>query len=85
MTMTKQKQVCGCREQTNGYQWGEGRGRVQDGGKELKSTNYYVQNNKLQGYIAQDKEYSQYFIITLNELYSIKNFNHYVIYLKLIL
>ena len=36
--------------------------------------------NKLQGYIEQHREYSQHFIITLNEIY--KNFES-VIYLKL--
>ena len=28
---------------------------------------------KLQGYIVKHREYSQYFIITLNGVYSIKN------------
>ena len=30
------------REQTTGYQWGEGRGEGQDRGRGLRGTNYYV-------------------------------------------
>ena len=40
--------------------------------------------NKLRGYIVQHREYNQYFTITLNAIYSIKNLNHYVVHLTLI-
>ena len=36
-------------------------------------------------YIVQHRDYSQYFIINLNGIQSIKIFNHYVVYLKLTL
>ena len=38
--MTKQKQTQ--REQTSGYQWGEGKREGQDRGRGLRDTNYYV-------------------------------------------
>ena len=41
--------------------------------------------NKLPGYIVWHREYSQYFMITLNVIYSIKILNPYVACLKLIL
>ena len=44
----------------------------------------YKINKLLQGYIAQHREYSQYFILTLNGGYSIKIMNYYVVHLKLI-
>ena len=31
-----------CREQTSGYQWGEGREEGQDRGRGLRGTNYYL-------------------------------------------
>ena len=57
----KKKQTHICREQTSGYQWGEGRGRgnIGVGDKEVQTTMYKM--NKLQGYIVQHREYSQYF------------------------
>ena len=42
-----------------------GRGKEQYRGRELRGTNDYVQN-KVQGYILQNREHSQYFIITTN-------------------
>ena len=39
--------------------------------------------NKLQRYIVQHKEYSQYFIITLNGIQCIKILNHYVVHQKI--
>ena len=60
MNITKRKQTHRYREQTSGYQWGGGKT-----GMGLRGTNYHVQN-KLQGYIVQHREYSQYFIITIN-------------------
>ena len=49
--MTKQQQTHGHRQQTSGYQWGEGRrsGKTEVG---LRGTNYCAQN-KLQGHIVQ--------------------------------
>ena len=34
------------REQTSGYQWGEGRGEGQDRARRVKATNCYVENKK---------------------------------------
>ena len=42
MNITKQKQTHRYRQQTRGYQWGEGRGQGQDGGRGLRGTNYNV-------------------------------------------
>ena len=42
MNITKQKQTHRYREQTSGYQWGEGRENRQDRGRGLRCTNYYV-------------------------------------------
>ena len=39
---TKQKQTHRYKEQTSGYQLGEGRREGQDSGVELRDTNYYV-------------------------------------------
>ena len=63
------------REQTSGYQWGEGHE-----GRGLRGANYYVPN-ELQGYIIQHREYSQHFIITINELQPLKIVNYYMVYL----
>ena len=40
--ITKQKQTNRYKEQTNGYQWEEGWGKGQGGGRGLRGTNYYV-------------------------------------------
>ena len=42
MNITKEKQILRYREQTSGYQWGEGRWEGQDRGMGLRDTNYYV-------------------------------------------
>ena len=42
MNITKKKQTHRYREQTSGYQWGEGRREEQYKGKGLTGTNYYV-------------------------------------------
>ena len=47
------------------YQWGEGRGNGQYRGRGLRGTNYYTEN-KLQGYLIEDRDYSQYFILAIN-------------------
>ena len=39
---TQQKQTHRYREQTNSYQWGEGRGKEHDRGRELRAINCYV-------------------------------------------
>ena len=44
MYMRKQKQTHRYREQTSGYQRGEGRGEGQDKGMGLRDTNYYILN-----------------------------------------
>ena len=44
MNISKHKQTHRYRELTSGYHWGEGRGKGQDEGRELRGTNYYVQN-----------------------------------------
>jgi len=54
---------------------GSGEGHTQ--GRRLKGANYFCsvyKINKLQGYIAQHREYSQYFI-TSNGIQSIKTLN----------
>ena len=48
------KQIHRYREQTSGYQWGEGRREGQDRGMGLRDTNCYV--DKQQGYIVQHRE-----------------------------
>ena len=63
MSVAKRKQTHRYREPTSCTQWEEGRGR----GKGLREINDYVENN-LQGYIVQHREYSQYFIIIINEI-----------------
>ena len=45
---------------------------------EVQTTIYKM--NKLQGYTVQHRNYSQYFKITLNGIYSIKILNHYVVH-----
>ena len=42
MNITEQKQTHIHREQTNGYQWEEGRRKAYDSGKGLRYTNYCV-------------------------------------------
>ena len=46
----------------------------------MKTTMYKI--NKLQGYIVQYREYSQYFIITINGIKPLKIVNHYFVHLK---
>ena len=41
MSITKQKQTHSYREQTSGYQWGQGKGEGQYRGRLLRGTNYY--------------------------------------------
>ena len=40
VNVTKKNQTHRYREQTSGYQWGEGRGEGQNRGRELRGTNY---------------------------------------------
>ena len=47
MNITKHKQTHRFNEQTSGYQWGQKRRERQDKSRGLRSTNYYVQINKL--------------------------------------
>ena len=42
VSITKQKPTHRYREQTSGYQWGEGKGEGQDRSRGLRGTNYYV-------------------------------------------
>ena len=74
--MTKKKQAHRFKEQTNGYQWGEGSEEGQDSGIWLGGTNYYYKINTAQGYIVHHREYSQYFIIAINWLYLSEIVNH---------
>ena len=59
-----------------------GKGKIGIGDEEIRTTMYKI--NKLQGYKVQHKEYSQYFIITVNGISSSKIVNHYYVHLKLI-
>ena len=61
----KKKQTYGRKEEANGYQEGEGRREGQGQGYEIKKCKTMHKINKLQGYIVQHREYSQYFIITV--------------------
>lgn len=60
----EKKQTHRYRELTSGYQWEQGSRGRQDRGREMRGTNYYVED-KLQSLIVQHGEYSQYFI-TIN-------------------
>ena len=42
MNTAKQKQTYRSREQTSGYQWGEGRKEGWDSGRGLRDTNYHI-------------------------------------------
>ena len=42
MNITKKKETHRYREQTSGYQWGEGNGEGQHRGRVLRGTNYYI-------------------------------------------
>ena len=64
MDITEQKQTHRRREQISGSQWGEERAKGQDRGRGGRGINYKI--NKLQGYIVQHRERSQYFMIPLN-------------------
>ena len=48
----------------------DGRGKTGVGNSEVQTTMYKI--NRLQGYIAQHREYSQYFIITIKEVQPLK-------------
>ena len=84
MNTPKQKETYRYREQTSGYQWGEGTGEGKISVRNSEVQTIMHQINKLQGYIIQYTEYSKYFIITLNGLKSVKILNHCVVHLKLI-
>ena len=62
----KQKQPYRYRGQTSSYLWERGRGEAtrKVGSQEVKTAMYKI--NKVQGYVVQHKDYSQYFLITLN-------------------
>ena len=59
MNITKQKNTHRDREQTSGYQWGEGRGRgtIGVGDSEIQTINIY-KINKQQRYIYSTAKYS---------------------------
>ena len=63
MNITKKIQPHRCREQTSDQQWGEGSWEGQDGvvHKEVQTIMYKI--NKL-----QHREYSQYFLVTINRI-----------------
>ena len=65
MNIIKQKQTHRYREQTSGYQGERGWGS-KTGAETYEVQTIMYKINKLQGYIVQHREYSQYFIITLN-------------------
>ena len=67
MNITEQKQTHRHRKQTSGYQQQKEQGRDQVvKGDQALTTRYKI--NKTQGWNVQHTEYSQYFIITLNEI-----------------
>ena len=77
MNITKKKQTHKYRKQTSGYWWGEGSWEGQDRGRGFRRKNYYVKS-KVQECSVQQREYTQYFIITINEVSSLKTVTHYV-------
>ena len=58
------------------------KGKIRVGDYEAQTIMYKI--NKLQRYVIQHREYSQYFIIMLNVVKSIKILNHYATHLNLI-
>ena len=66
MYTTKQKQAHRYREQTSGYQWGDGSGEGQDSGRGLEMQTVLYKISKLQESTIQQMEYSPYFIITIS-------------------
>ena len=62
------KQIHRYREQTSGYQWREWRWERQAGLEDWEVQTTSCNINKLQGYIVHQREYKQYFMITINEL-----------------
>ena len=64
MNTTKMKQTYRYREQTSGYQWGEGSVEGKKGFRRLKVQTIMYKINKVQGYIVQHRERNQYFITT---------------------
>ena len=52
----------------------------QNSGRGLGVQTIMYKINKLQGHIAQHREYSQYFIVTTNGVEVFKIVNHYVVH-----
>ena len=65
MNITKRAHILENKPEVTNVEKGVGRARVAEGTKRLKTTRYNI--NKLQGYIVQHREYSQYFLIILME------------------
>ena len=76
INITKRKQTHRYREQTRGYQWGEGSGRCHIG-IEVQDTVDKI--DKLQSYIIQHREQNQYFMVTRNGVYPLKIVNHCIV------
>ena len=68
MNTIKKKQTHRYREQTRDYQWGKGSREGQDWSRGLEVQTIMYQIGNLQGYIIHHKQYSQYFIITVNRI-----------------
>ena len=66
VNITKKEQTHRYREQTSGYQQEERRRRAKTWIGDLEVQTTMCKINKLQRYIVQHREYSQYCIITLN-------------------
>ena len=73
MGTARQKQTHRQREQTSGYQWGEG------GAGETAV--YKI--DKQQGSIVQLRECGHYLVITFNGVQSVQILTHYAVHLKL--
>ena len=58
--------------------------REEEGARYGQGINSYrlYKTDKLQGYVVQHREYSKYFIITINGIKNLKTVNYYVIHLK---
>ena len=64
MNATKKKQTHRYREQTSGYQWGEGRGRCKIGVRDYEVQTIMYKINKLQGCIVHTGTIAR--ILTIN-------------------
>ena len=78
--ITKKKQTHTYREQTSGYQWGEGRGKRQYRGKELRGTNYYILKKGARTYCTK-QGILPIFYNNINGIEPLQIVNYYIVHL----